>query len=113
MMLTLSGSVSTQEPTLIVQVVESGWLPLPGTEVSLTAVNSCGQGSRAIGERVTASTDRRGFAAFHVSADARYRVDVSAQAGFEARTSCIRLFERTAALPTAYVQIQAKVVVAR
>jgi hypothetical protein len=105
--LAFTGSLSAQE--LVVQVVESGWLPLPGTEISLSSVASCGQPNSALGERVTALTDRRGFALFHVPADARYRVDVSAQAGFEARTVCIRLFERSVALPTAYVQIQTKV----
>jgi hypothetical protein len=102
-----SNILSTQqtEPTLIVQLVDSGWTPVPGIDVKVTSVGSC-QGKSASKERVSARTDRAGFARVKVPADANYLLSLAPDSGFLHPRRCVHIFPRNADLPTAYVQIQ-------
>jgi hypothetical protein len=102
----LTVSLSAQSGTLVVQLVEPGWLPVPNIAVRLVPVSSCNAGARGTSAAVTKDTDRSGNATFAVPGRTQYRVEVMKQGGFAAKRTCIRLFEFVPSLSTAYVQLR-------
>jgi hypothetical protein len=92
-------------PTLMVQLVDTAWTPVPGIDVKATSVGSC-QGKSASKGTLSARTDRAGFARFNVPAGANYLLSVPPDSGFLHPRRCVHIFPRNANLPTAYVQIQ-------
>lgn len=95
-------------PTLIVQLVDPGWTPVPSQTVQVTPTTSCGAKPVAAGKTVEAKTDGAGFASFQVPDKATYLIDVAKASGFLPTPKCVRIFRRANALPTAYVQLQVR-----
>lgn len=84
-------------PTLIVQVVDPIWLPVPGIQV---AVIGAGPG----GERKVGRTSQQGFADFWVARGAAYSIEVH-HPSYRKKHIDVRLGKSDAS-PTAYVQVQ-------
>ena len=95
-------------PTLIVQLVDPGWTPVPSRKVQVTPAKTCGPKPVRSGETVEAETDGAGFARFHVPDNANYVLNVAKDSGFVPTPKCVRIFRRAEALPTAYVQLQVR-----
>ena len=93
-------------PTLLVQVVDPGWLPMPRLTVHATRVPSCASKGAPAERAVQATTDGSGYARFDVPDDADYRLVVDKGPGLVTIQKCVHVFTRSAALPTAYVQLQ-------
>jgi hypothetical protein len=99
---------ATSKPTLVVQLVDPGWTPVPRVKLQVTPAKSCKPKAVSSGEPVFAVTDQDGFARFDVPDDANYILQVSKESGFLPTPKCVHIFRRATALPTAYVQIQAR-----
>lgn len=105
--LSLSGS-SSGSPTLVVQVVEPGWTPLPGVAVTVRQVSSCGTSGRGVGDALVKRTDEQGHSSFEVADDRRYRIETKGEGGFLPASICVRLFKLGPKTPTAYVQLRVR-----
>jgi len=88
--------VRTDPPTLIVQAVDPGWLPLPGIEVTLQPKK---------GKPETARTSSEGQARFWVPQDAEYSVELKYPGFKTVRIKKVHLGTSTP-FSTAYVQAQ-------
>ena len=90
---------ATKSPSLIVQLVDPNWYPVPGAKVTVKPLST-------IEESVVVHTDNAGYANFWVEADKDYAKEAKL-AGFKTkRLEHMHLFKRTEATPTAYVQVQ-------
>jgi len=91
----------SQSPALIVQVVDPGWLPIPGAEVKLKALP---------GDEKTKSdrkeTDKDGYVKFVVPGDADYDIEVEVYGFKRGRLNHVHLFKPSGSSPTAYVQLK-------
>jgi hypothetical protein len=100
------GLQSGAAPTLLVQGVDPGWLPMPRLTVHAIRVPSCPSKSALAERAVNSITDESGYARFDVPADANYLLIVDKRPGLVEIRKCIHVFNRSVALPTAYVQLQ-------
>lgn len=91
-----------QSPSLIVQVVDPAWFPIPGAEVK---VEPLARGTQSYSTR----TDKDGYAKFSVPADADYAIEAESHGFKNARLKRMHLFKPNATFPTAYVQLQQRV----
>jgi hypothetical protein len=89
---------------LVVQAVDTLWLPLPGTEVTITASAS----SQAKYKGVTMSD---GFAKFWLPRGAEYSVEVAFPGFKKKRVKKVSVGEILRYTATAYVQVQLQVAV--
>jgi hypothetical protein len=104
---TQSQGVQLERPSLVVQVVGSAWLPLPGLTVFVMSTPSCS--SRNAAGRASAMTDTTGSARFNVSDQSVYMISIKKENGFGAEPICVQLIKRSEDRPTAYVQLRANV----
>ncbi len=88
-------------PALVIQVVDKGWLPLPGMHVVVTCRDV---GKRAC--RFTETTDVNGNASFDTDRHGYFDVRVPDQGGFKGLAVKIRLFPPPTATSTAHVQLR-------
>lgn len=92
----------TQSPSLIVQVVDPGWLPIPGAKVTVKLLNGKGQSKSS-----TAYTDKDGYANFDVRGDADYAIEAEHYGFKRERLSDMHLGETIIGpLTPAYVQLK-------
>jgi hypothetical protein len=101
-------STNSPEPTLVVQLVDPGWTPVPRVKIQVTPAKTCKPKAVRSGPSVFAETDRDGFARFNVPDNASYILQVSKESGFLPTPKCVRMFRRASVLPTAYVQMQVR-----
>jgi hypothetical protein len=103
-----SGPAFAQGGTLMVQLVESGWLPVPTMDVHLTSVTTCAGSGRATSRPTVITTNKSGYATFSVPGKGFYSIEVPKQGefGFARKRICIELFDFAPEFPTAYVQIK-------
>ena len=92
---------ATKLPSLIVQLVDPTWDPLPGAEVTVRLL------SRKVEPRV-AHTDKDGYAKFWVDGDKDYAIEARLPGFKSKRLKRGHLFKPTTTSPTAYVQLQLK-----
>ena len=104
---TQSQGVQVERPSLVVRVVDSAWLPLPGLTVFVMSTPSCS--SRNTAGRVSAKTDVTGSARFNVSDQSVYVISIKKEGGFGAEPVCVHLIKQSEDRPTAYVQLRARV----
>ena len=88
--------VRTDPPTVVVQTVDPGWLPLPGVEVTLKPKK---------GKPEVARASNDGQARFWVPRDTDYSIEVKAT-GFKTVRIKTAHFVNSSLFPTAYVQVQ-------
>ena len=86
-----------QFPTLIVQVVDPAWSPVPGAEVEVESLSRKLQPNSGV-------TDKDGYARFFIPVDADYRIEVEFSGFKSERLKHMHLFKPSAASPTAYIQ---------
>jgi hypothetical protein len=92
-------SARTDPPTVVVQVVDPSWMPLPGIEVVLT---------RKKGSREATRTSNDGNAKFWVAQGAEYSVEVK-YPGFKTVKMKTVEIGRSTPFATAHVQVRLKV----
>ena len=90
-----------ETPALVVQVVDEGWLPLPGVKTRLV-----GRLSDPDLLETARTTDRNGFVAFDVPGDSLYSIRIDPESGFGGAHVDVRLGRRGQDARTAFVQIQ-------
>jgi len=88
-------------PSLIVQVVDPVWLPVPGAEVSLKALPT---GAKSKSMRT--ETDKDGYARFSVPGDADYSIEVKLYGFKRERLKRVHLLKTSGSSAPAYVQLQ-------
>lgn len=87
-------------PTLIVQVVDPVYLPLPESEVTVTAVS--GEKSSK-----TEHVDQDGYAKFWLERGKQYAIEAKS-ANFKTKSLRVPIGQANVAKPTAHVQIMLK-----
>ena len=91
----------TEPPSLIVQVVDPNWLPIPGAEVTVKPLS--GKAESKVGH-----TNNDGSAEFWVQGDADYAIEAK-RGGFKTKQlKHLHLTKSSAPFPTAYIQFQLK-----
>jgi hypothetical protein len=86
-------------PTMIVQVVDPVWIPLPDAEVTVKPAD--GKGSSK-----SAHTDANGFAKFWVDTGVAYRIEAKTE-GFNAKVlKSVMLTKPKAGSPPAHIQLK-------
>jgi len=90
-----------QSPSLIVQVVDPAWLPVPGAEVTLKPLRADAQ----LKSNRT-RTDKEGYAKFFVPGDADYAIEVELYGFKHERLKCVHLFKTSDSPTPAYVQLK-------
>lgn len=82
-------------PTIIVQVVDPAWIPVPGARVETVQ---------------EARSDGKGSTQFWLGGDAEYDIEVSSPGFRKARVRAVRVTRAppSSAFPTAHVQIRLK-----
>jgi hypothetical protein len=93
--------VQTQSPSLIVQVVDPLWLPVPGAEVTLKPLPT---GAKSKSNRT--ETDKDGDARFSVPGDADCSIEVKLYGFKRERLKRVHLLKTSASSAPAYVQLQ-------
>jgi hypothetical protein len=88
-------------PSLIVQAVDSGYIPIPGAHVTVKPLNSNA-------EPVSVSTDGDGFAKIFAPEDSEYSIEINLVGFKNDRVKSIHLGNRTHTPHTAYVQFVMK-----
>ena len=91
----------TGPPSLIVQVVDPNWIPVPGAEVMVKPLS-------VKAESNVRHTDKDGNAAFWVQGDADYAIEAKLQGFKIKRLRHVHLTRPSAPFPTAYMQFQLK-----
>lgn len=94
-----SPTPNPEPPSLIVQAVDSTWLPLPGMRVTVTS-------TKPGGHRQTSETKREGFAEFWVPRDTEYSIEVAAPGVKRTRVKRVIIGPALEYTSTAYVQVQ-------
>jgi hypothetical protein len=87
-----------QRPTLVVQVVDEVWIPVPGLNVEIRRPNA----KEPLGAK---RTDQRGYAGFSIEAGTCL-IRVPAESGFAEASITARLVSPSDSQPTAYVQLR-------
>jgi len=88
-------------PSLVVQIVDPAWLPIPGVEVTVQPVESAG--APQLGR-----TDPEGYARFWLPASAAYSVQARPSYGFKRSRTKMWLGKWSPPSPTAYLQLRLK-----
>ena len=91
----------TQSPSLVVQVVDPVWLPVPGAEVTLKPL-----GGDAQLKSHRTETDKDGYARFFVPSDADYSVEVKLYGFKREQLKCVHLVKTSGSSAPAYVQLK-------
>jgi hypothetical protein len=91
----------TQPPSLIVQVVDPNWEPIPGAQVM---VRRLGEVTQLKSYR--SDTDKDGYAKFFVPSDADYDIEASLYGFKRGRVNNIHLFMASGSPTSAYVQLR-------
>lgn len=89
----------TQAPSLIIQVVDPSWLPVPGAKVTVKLLHGDAQSKSS-----RAYTDKDGYAKFPIQGDADYAIDVELYGFKHERMGNFHLFEPSGS--PAYVQFR-------
>jgi hypothetical protein len=92
---------TTSSPSLVVQLVDPTWDPLPGIEVRVKPLS--GKAKSSVGH-----TDRDGYAKFCIEGDQDYEIEAKSPGFKTKRLKRMHLFRPTATSPTAYIQLQLK-----
>jgi hypothetical protein len=92
-----------EPPTIIVQVVNPVWLPVPGAQVEIKQHARHGVVQKG-------SSDNEGKARFWLEGDAEYDIEVACRGFRKARVRAVRVTRAppTSSFPTAHVQIRLK-----
>ncbi len=90
-----------ESPTLVVQVVDPVWLPVPGAQIEIRR-----HAKRRIVQKAT--SDKDGNARFWLEGDAEYNIAVIGTGFRKARLRAVRVVRAppTSPSPTAYIQIR-------
>src|SRR4051812_15741438 len=81
-------------PKLTIQVVELGWLPVPGIDLTIQRVESCSAKTlKTSGAPTRLNTNKAGTATLEVTGPADYQIVVPLQGGFKRTVKCIHLWE--------------------
>ena len=96
-----SSPALTQSPSLIVQVVDPVWLPVPGAEVTVKPLR---RDTQLKSNRT--ETDKDGYARFLVPTDADYSIEVNLYGFKRERLKCVHLFKTSGSSAPAYVQLK-------
>jgi hypothetical protein len=91
----------TQAPSLIVQVVDPNWQPLPSAKVTVKQIHGDAQSKSN-----PAETDKDGYANFTAPGDADYAIEADLYGFKRASVSPVHLFKSSGSSSTAYVQIK-------
>jgi hypothetical protein len=91
--------IPTEPPSLVVQVVDPAWLPVPGAEVSVKPLDAESQSD-------SKRADKDGCAKFFDLSGADYSIEVKLPGFKNGRLNRVHLPKRTDGSPTAYVQLQ-------
>jgi hypothetical protein len=91
----------TQSPSLIVQVVDPDWLPIPGAEVTLKPLLADAQ----LKSNRT-RTDKEGYSKFLVPGDADYAIEVELYGFKREHLKCVHLLKSSDPPVPAYVQLK-------
>jgi len=91
----------TQSASLIVQVVDPNWIPIPGAKVT----------AKSLGEKDQlksneSDTDKDGYVRFSVPGDADYAIEAELYGFKRARISPVHLFKASGPSSPAYVQLK-------
>jgi hypothetical protein len=92
-------AVPTGTPSLVVQVVDPLWLPIPGAQVTVKPLS--GKGRQESGR-----TDSDGYAKFWLEREAEYSVDVAATGFKNKRLKRLHIGKVSGSHDTAYVQLK-------
>jgi hypothetical protein len=90
---------TTQSPSLIIQVVDPSWLPVPGAKVTVKLLHG-----DARSKSNQAETDKDGYARFPIQGEADYFIDVELYGFKRARMENFHLFKPSGS--PAYVQFR-------
>lgn len=93
----------TQSPSLIVQVVDPNWIPIPGATV--TAKPREGNGKL---KSTQTDTDKDGYAKFSVTGNADYAIEAELYGFKRGHISLVHLFKASGSSSPAYVQLKLK-----
>ena len=105
--LLMVASSSLPSPTLSIYLVDRGWLPLPGMEITVQQVGKCGEKTlKSIGDPKRVNTNSSGVAKLEIVGPANYQVEVPAQRGFKTTSKCIHLYEMLPGQDNPAVQLQ-------
>ena len=91
----------TEPPSIMVQVVDPNWLPIPGAEVTVKPLS-------IEAESKVGHTNKDGNVEFWVHGDADYAIEVKRQGFKTKQLKHVHLTKPSATFPTAYVQFQLK-----
>jgi hypothetical protein len=89
---------TSSPPTLVVQVVDPVWLPLPGASVSISAKGRL--------QNCRAYTDSEGNARFWLARNTEYVAEAELAGFKKRRVKHMFIFKGSDSFPTAYVQIK-------
>jgi hypothetical protein len=106
----MAPAVAAERNELIVQIVRPEWLPLPTVTVRVTNVKSCASGAAPVFPMTIRTTDKSGMATFEIAGTGRYRIEVPAGGGWSRVVKCVQLEAFDSDFPTAYVQLQVKLI---
>ena len=90
---------TTSPPSLVVQVVDPDFDPLPGVPVSVKPLSPKAKS-------IVEYTDKDGYAKFSIVGDQDHAIEAKHPNFKTQRLKRIHLFKPTATSPTAYVQLQ-------
>jgi hypothetical protein len=92
-----------EPPTIIVQVVDPAWLPVPGARVEIKQ-----RARRRVVQKAT--SDHEGKVRFWLEGDAEYDIEASHPGFRRARVRAVRVTRAPPAspFPTAYIQLRLK-----
>jgi hypothetical protein len=88
-----------EPPSLVVQVVDPNWLPLPGAQVMIKPLSDKA-------ESKVARTNNDGNAKFWIQGDADYSIEAKLQQFKIKRLKHVHFTRPTATFPTAYIQVR-------
>jgi len=91
----------TQSPSLIVQVVDADWLPIPGAEVTLKPLS----GDAQLKSNRT-ETDKDGYVKFFVTVAADYAIEARLYGFKRESLKHVHLFKAAGSSRPAYVQLR-------
>jgi hypothetical protein len=92
----------TTPPSLVVQLVDPHWLPIPGAAVTVKPLSGKGQSS-------VVHTDEDGYAKFWLTEGQDYTIEAKLPGFKTKRLKNVHLFNYSTGVPeTAYIQLQLK-----
>jgi hypothetical protein len=94
-------STQSKAPSIVVQVVDPNWLPVPGAEVTVKPMES-----KTAVKRDQEDTDKDGYAKFFVPGDADYEIDAALYGFKPEQLKGVHLFKTSGASTPAYVQLR-------